>query len=148
MMSGDTIRALERYRSAAALATTSDGQKAIWEIADYFRARHDADSAVAWYARAAATADSTAPLALLRTGEVYLGNERWAEALDALNRVAANPATRADWIGSAYLGIAEINARQGDRQRAREILGRLIRDHAGGEISRRAEEQLKALGNL
>jgi TolA-binding protein len=144
----DTARALDDLRWAAATPGTSGGRTATWELADHFRASGNADSAVAWYARAAALADSSAPLAYLRTGQSYLGSSRWSEALEAFNRVADRPGVADEIRGEAYLGIAAVHAGQGDRQRAREMFERLIRDHAGEEISRRAEEQLRALGNL
>lgn len=148
LLAADTLAALEAWRSAASAPGTTAGRAATWEIADHFRIRHLADSAARWYAHAAALDDSTAALAMLRTGQAYLGIKRWTEALDAFTRVTLRPDARAEWQGEAYLGIASVHAGKGEREQAREIFEQLIRDHAGNEISRRAEEQLRALGNL
>lgn len=148
LLAADTSRALDDLAAAAANRGTNAARLATWEIADTYRARRNVDSAAAWYRRAADLADSTAPLADLRTGETYLDVARFADALEAFKRVIDRRGVNQDILGEANLGIASIHAAQGDRQRAREMFQRLIRDHAGDEISRRAEEQLRALGNL
>jgi TolA-binding protein len=148
ILSGDTLAALASLREAATHSSTSAGRAALWELADHFRTRHEADSAALYYTRLAALSDSTAPLAHLRLGQAYLGNERWTSALDQFTLVLSSHDAARQWLGEANLGMAQAHVGQGDRQRAREIFERLVREHAGDDISRRAEEQLRALGNL
>ncbi|MBC8146101.1 MAG: tetratricopeptide repeat protein [bacterium] len=147
MLARDTGASLAALHKASLRRETSAGNTALWTIADYYRDIHEADSAVLYYERVAGD-DSSMQLAQLRIGQTYLGNERWTEALDAFNKVVAAPMALPAVAAEAHLGMASAHAGRGDRERAREIYERIIRDHAGEEISHRAQEQLRALGNL
>jgi TolA-binding protein len=148
LLANDTVHALDAMRLAAAHAATDAGAQAAWHLADHFLRIHEADSAAHYYLRVASGADSSAALAYLRIGQAYLGNERWSAAADAFNMVLNHRGATPTGIGEARLGIAAVHAGRGELERARELFQQIIREHPGDEISRRAQEELRTIGNL
>lgn len=147
MFARDTTAAIVALQLASRRTQTVAGRSALWLIADYYRDAHEPDSAVSYYERAS-IGDTTASLAQLRIGQIYLGDARWSAAIEAFTRIVEMPDALPADTAEAQLGIAGALAGRGDRNGAREIFERLIRDHAGDDISRRAQEQLQTLGNL
>ena len=147
MLADDTSRALESMHAATQLSSTPSGRRAIWRLADHYRDRNVTDSAIVYYQRIA-DSDSSHGLAYLRIGQTYLRDEQWSAALKAFTRAIDSAKGGAAIVAEAHLGIAAAHAAKGDVVRAREIFERLIRERTTEEITRRAEEQLRALGNL